>query len=211
MKQLDQQVSDLVRELKDYRVKTGLTQADIAWKLGFSVQAISRWERFACTPDIRAIGRIVDFLRRADQQMENVLIRAVTTSAESRNLWEGEDVRYLAGSRREMAETPRMQEMIGRSLRPLLMGPYREVIENPDIVRSLKAREIASIEFFGGIALTSSGNIPDDCIQIKRITFQTGPEGRIRGDTRSVLFPRSEATLSHGAIIRTWDSLLQPA
>ncbi|WEZ84267.1 helix-turn-helix transcriptional regulator [Rhizobium sp. 32-5/1] len=80
--------SQLIRQLQTYRLKVGLSQADIAWKLGFSVPTVSRWERGVATPDLRAIGAIVDFLRRADAHTEKALIRAVMSARDSRNLWE---------------------------------------------------------------------------------------------------------------------------
>src|SRR5215217_291211 len=49
-------VSELVRQLRDYRQKAGLSQGDIAWKLGFALPTVSRWERGMCTPDLRAVG-----------------------------------------------------------------------------------------------------------------------------------------------------------
>ncbi|MDQ0319298.1 transcriptional regulator with XRE-family HTH domain [Pararhizobium capsulatum DSM 1112] len=68
-------ISELVRQLQDYRQKAGLSQGDIAWKLGFALPTVSRWERGICTPDLRAVGAIVDFLRRADSHDEKALIR----------------------------------------------------------------------------------------------------------------------------------------
>ncbi|WP_426125265.1 helix-turn-helix transcriptional regulator [Pararhizobium sp. PWRC1-1] len=39
---------ELVGQLHAYRLKAGLTQGDIAWKLGFSLPTVSRWERGIC-------------------------------------------------------------------------------------------------------------------------------------------------------------------
>ena len=47
---------DLVDQLQAYRRKMGLTQDDIAWKLGFSSTTVSRWERGVAVPDLRATG-----------------------------------------------------------------------------------------------------------------------------------------------------------
>ena len=47
---------ELVGQLQAYRLKAGLTQGDIAWKLGFSLPTVSRWERGICRPDLRAVG-----------------------------------------------------------------------------------------------------------------------------------------------------------
>ena len=45
-----------VDQLRAYRLKVGLTQDDIAWKLGFSPTTVSRWERGTAAPDLRATG-----------------------------------------------------------------------------------------------------------------------------------------------------------
>lgn len=202
--------SELVRQLKAYRLKVGLTQGDLAWKLGFSLPTVSRWERGLCTPDLRAIGAIVDFLRRADAHSEKALIRSILTAKDSRNLWEGEEVRYLAGSEREFIESPEMRSRVGTSIRPYLIGLYGNFIEDPAVIASLKAQELASIEFYGGAALSFT-SIPDGFVQLKRFTFQSEILGQIRSDTHSILIPEAEAIVRQGAVVHSWDDLLRPA
>ena len=200
---------ELVRQLRAYRMKAGLSQGDIAWKLGFSLPAVSRWERGICTPDLRAIGAIVDFLRRADAHTEKCLLRAISVSAESRNLWEGEDIRYLAGSKREFAETPQMRALVGTSIRRYMTGLYRDFIEDRAMVSSLKAGEIASIDFYGGAALSTT-SIPDGHVQLKRMSFQSEIRGLIRADTHSTLIPSHEAPMLQGSVLHSWDALSRP-
>ncbi len=201
--------SELVRQLRIYRLKVGLSQADIAYKLGFSVPAVSRWERGVCTPDLRAVGAIVDFLRRADAHTEQALIRAVLGARDSRNLWEGEDVRYLAGSVGEYSETPQMRAVVGRSIRRFMTGIYQEYVENPAMVASMKAGEIASVDFYSGAALSMT-SIPDGFVQKKTMTFQSEIRGLIRCDTRSLLIPIAQAPMTLGAVVHDWDALSRP-
>ena len=200
---------ELLRQLRAYRLKTGLSQSDIAWKLGFSLPTVSRWERGLALPDLRAVGAIVDFLRRADAHSGNVLLRAVTNARESRNLWEGEDVRYLAGSRLEFAETPQMRTMIGKPIRRHLVGIYKDIFEEPEIVSGMRAGEIAGIDIYGGAAL-SMNSIPDGFVQLKKISFHSEIKGMIRGDTHSILIPESEAEIVSGAVVHHWDTLAKP-
>ena len=87
---------ELVGQLQAYRLKAGLTQGDIAWKLGFSLPTVSRWERGICRPDLRAVGAIVDFLRRADAHTGKVLLQSILSAKDSRNLWEGEDISAIS-------------------------------------------------------------------------------------------------------------------
>jgi len=200
---------ELVRQLRDYRLKAGLSQSDIAWKLGFSLPTVSRWERGISTPDLRATGAIVDFLRRADVYAGNVLLRSILTARDSRNLWEGEDIRYLAGSRQEFAETPQMRAMVGKSIRQYMTGLYHDFIEDRAIVSSLKAGELASIDFYGGASMSVT-TIPDGFVQFKRISFQSELKGVIRGDTHSILIPEAEAPMDEGAVVHNWDTLSRP-
>ncbi|KQV34078.1 hypothetical protein ASE23_03020 [Rhizobium sp. Root73] len=200
---------ELIQQLQAYRLKAGLTQADIAWKLGFSLPTVSRWERGACTPDLRAIGAIVDFLRRADAHTERALLRSILSAKDSRNLWEGEDIRYLAGSRQEFIDTPLMRTMVGKSIRRYMTGLYHDFIEDQAIVASLKSGELASIDFYSGAAMSVT-SIPDGFVQFKRMSFQSEVRGVIRGDSHSILIPAAEAPMTEGTIVHTWDMLSQP-
>lgn len=200
--------SELIRQLRAYRLKTGLSQSDIAWKLGFSLPTVSRWERGVASPDLRAVGAIVDFLRRADVYAGRVLMQSIVTARDSRNLWEGEDIRYLAGSKQEFLETPQMKAFLGTSIRQYMTGLYQQFIEDRAMVASLKAGEIASVDFYGGASMSVT-SIPDGFVQLKRMSFQSELKGVIRGDTHSILIPHEEAPMAHGAVVHDWDTLSQ--
>lgn len=197
---------DLVDQLQAYRRKTGLTQDDIAWKLGFSATTVSRWERGIAVPDLRATGAIVDFLRRADAQTERRLLASILASRESRNLWEGRDIRYLGGSQQEYRESPQMRAVVGTSVRRYLTGHYRACVEDRALVASLYAREIAGIEIYGGPALSVT-SIPEGYVQLKRLSFQSEMRGIIRGDTHSTLIPKAQAPTASAVIVHSWDTL----
>lgn len=46
--------------LKMYRMKTGMTQEDVAEKLGVSRQAVAKWERGESVPDINSCIELAD-------------------------------------------------------------------------------------------------------------------------------------------------------
>lgn len=198
--------NDLVDQLRAYRVKVGLTQDDVAWKLGFSATTVSRWERGMAQPDLRATGAIVDFLRRADAQTERRLLASILASGESRNLWEGRDIRYLGGSQLEYRESPEMRAVVGTSIRRYITGHYRNCMEDQALVASLCAREIASIDIYGGTALSVT-SIPEGYVQMKRLSFQSEMRGVIRGDTHSILIPKAQAQTASAVIVHSWDTL----
>lgn len=197
---------DLVDQLRAYRLKVGLTQDDIAWKLGFSATTVSRWERAIAAPDLRATGAIVDFLRRADAQTERRLLASILASGESRNLWEGRDIRYLGGSQQEYRESPEMRAVVGTSIRRFLTGRYRDCLEDQALISGLYAREIASVEIYGGTALSVT-SIPEGYVQMKRLSFQSEMRGIIRGDTHSILIPEAQAQTASAVIVHSWDTL----
>ncbi len=197
---------DLIDQLRAYRLKVALTQDDIAWKLGFSPTTVSRWERGVAVPDLRATGAIVDFLRRADAQTERRLLKAILNAHDSRNLWEGRDIRYLGGSQQEYRESPEMRAVVGTSIRRYITGSYRDCLEDRALVAGLYAREIASIEIYGGTALSVT-SIPEGHVQMKRLSFQSEMRGIIRGDTHSILIPAAEAPTASAVIVHSWDAL----
>ncbi|SIR06496.1 Helix-turn-helix [Rhizobium sp. RU20A] len=207
---LSSAVTDLVAHLRSYRLKMGLSQSDIAWKLGVSLPTISRWERGVARPDLRAIGAIIDFMRRADSHDAATLVRNVARSRESRNLWEGEDIRYLVGSRRELLETPQLRSLVGEPIRRYLAGSYAMMVEDRAVWSALRRHEIASAEFFGGTAMTNTF-LPAGMVQLKRITLHAGYIGEVRCESHSTLMPKSLATKQEGVVLYSWDELGRPA
>ncbi|MBP3334004.1 MAG: helix-turn-helix domain-containing protein [Clostridia bacterium] len=50
------------QKIKDYRKKNSLTQEDFGKLIGVSAQAISKWERCECYPDIIFLPDIAELL-----------------------------------------------------------------------------------------------------------------------------------------------------
>ncbi|MDQ0319299.1 hypothetical protein QO002_001437 [Pararhizobium capsulatum DSM 1112] len=128
---------------------------------------------------------------------------------DSRNLWEGEQVRYLAGSRQEYIDTPQMRAVVGTSIRHHLTGLYQDFIEDNAMIASLRARELSSVEVYGGAALATT-SIPEGFVQLKRMTFQSQLKGVIRAESQSVLIPLAQAPMMEGSRLYSWDVLSRP-
>ena len=52
----------IAEKIKKYRLENGLTQRDFGKLLGVSAQAISKWEREECYPDIIFLPEIAGIL-----------------------------------------------------------------------------------------------------------------------------------------------------
>ena len=49
-------------KIKEYRRQNGLTQEEFGKSLGVSAQAISKWERVECYPDITFLPELAELL-----------------------------------------------------------------------------------------------------------------------------------------------------
>ena len=49
-------------KIKEYRRQNGLTQEEFGKSLGVSAQAISKWERVECYPDITFLPELTELL-----------------------------------------------------------------------------------------------------------------------------------------------------
>lgn len=52
----------ILEKIKDYRRQNGLTQEEFGKSLGVSAQAISKWEREECYPDITFLPELAELL-----------------------------------------------------------------------------------------------------------------------------------------------------
>lgn len=102
-----------------------------------------------------------------------------------------------------------MRAVVGTSIRHHLTGLYQDFIEDAAMIASLRARELASVDIYGGAALSTT-SIPDGVVQLKRMTFQSQLKGIIRAETHSILIPAAQAPMIHGAQLHSWDTLSRP-
>lgn len=59
---------------KKRREQLGLTQRDLAMKLGVSAQLVSNWERCAEPPPIQRLGEIADILKICREEVVQVVL-----------------------------------------------------------------------------------------------------------------------------------------
>ena len=52
-----------------YRKKAGLTQEQLAEKMGITAQAVSKWENGLTCPDLDSVARLADFLGVSVEQL----------------------------------------------------------------------------------------------------------------------------------------------
>lgn len=69
------QVIQLGKFLKESRESAGLSQRDVAVKLGYSTpQFISNWERSVSTPPLKTLKKISELYKVAPDELFNVLL-----------------------------------------------------------------------------------------------------------------------------------------
>ena len=57
---MDQKLTSIGERIKEFRTRERLTQAQIAELLDVSAQAVSKWEREECYPDITLLPLLAD-------------------------------------------------------------------------------------------------------------------------------------------------------
>lgn len=62
-----------------HRVKSGLSQSDLADELGVNKQLISNWERGLCSPRMDHIGKIVKLTRIPKKKLIALLLKQSET------------------------------------------------------------------------------------------------------------------------------------
>jgi len=106
---------EIANRLVELRKKMGLSQEDLADKLGISRQAISKWERAEASPDTdnliclaKIYGVSLDDLLKTDQPVEEV-IRAVKEKEDDRI---NETINITVDSEAETKEHPSLSQIL---------------------------------------------------------------------------------------------------
>lgn len=66
---------EIGRFFQDHRLKAGLSQSELADKLGVNKQLISNWERGLCSPRMDHVGKIVRLTRIQKKKLLEVLLK----------------------------------------------------------------------------------------------------------------------------------------
>ena len=89
MNSFDQQTLDqanielLAKFLKEKRVESGLSQKEVAEKLGYSTsQFISNWERGISHPPLNTLRQLAEMYRISPDDMFNVLLKTTIAQVE---------------------------------------------------------------------------------------------------------------------------------
>lgn len=81
---MQQEVNKLAQFLKEKRTQSGLSQKDVATKLGYSTsQFISNWERGISQPPISTLRTLANMYNVSADQMFNVLLEETMVQVQS--------------------------------------------------------------------------------------------------------------------------------
>ncbi|MEN0059669.1 MAG: helix-turn-helix transcriptional regulator [Bdellovibrio sp.] len=80
-----QKQSDLAGFLKDKRIKSGLSQKEVADKLGYTTpQFVSNWERGMSAPPIEVLKKLSDLYDVPSEEMFSAILQTVVSKVETK-------------------------------------------------------------------------------------------------------------------------------
>ncbi|MEL6287553.1 MAG: helix-turn-helix transcriptional regulator [Pseudomonadota bacterium] len=132
-------------DLRAFRLRFGLTQVELALRLGVSQRTISRWERGDDRPNLARQRQLRDLGWRPGSQLLARLKQAVRFCPAPRALSHTADLRLVAVSAPAIAKRPKVTRWIGQRLRPIAQGILAELLDDRALQSALARQELASI------------------------------------------------------------------
>lgn len=132
--------------VKRYRVRHGLSQAEMADVMQVSQRTISRWERGDDSPGIQFKKRLRDLALDPPELFLRALGTAVTNCPVPRALSRSQSLRLLAVSPPALEKRPSIEHWIGRDLAPIATGILLEMLDNRDLQNAIAAREVIGVK-----------------------------------------------------------------
>lgn len=133
-------MSDIAGPLAAWRRSEGLTQTELARRLGVSQQAISYWERGKDLPGAAHMAQIRTLLSQSGElNIEKTFIRDQTTM---RALFDCEDMRLLGVSAGFAKVWPDFSRMIDVPLRGDLVNESAALYDDPSVRSAIMRKEI---------------------------------------------------------------------
>ncbi len=136
-------MSDIAGPLAAWRRSEGLTQAELALKLGVSQQAISYWERGRDVPGSAHMAKIRQLLSQSGElNVEKAFIRNQRTV---RAVFDCDDLRMLAVSAGFNAVWPQFAQLLEVPMRDDLVNESAELYADSGFRQAIAKKEIIAV------------------------------------------------------------------
>ncbi len=139
---MQQEWSNLV---KQYRLRFGLTQQDMALLFGVSQKTVSRWESGENRPGLAQQVLFKDLFREPSSIAYEALAATVKNCPAPRALCFHDNLNLQALSQLRIAKRPSIVNWIGCDLLPIVCGVQAEMLDDYPLQHSIRMGEIACI------------------------------------------------------------------
>lgn len=132
--------------VKRYRVRHGLSQAEMAELMKVSQRTISRWERGEDSPGIQFKKRLRDLTIDPPEQFLRALTAAVINCPAPRALSRSQSLTLMAVSGPAIEKRPSIKNWIGRDLAPIATGLLEQILDDHDLQTAIISRDVLGIK-----------------------------------------------------------------
>jgi transcriptional regulator with XRE-family HTH domain len=132
--------------IKTFRERRGYTQEALAFAIGVSQRTVSRWERGVDSPSMQHQKKLRDLGWQPPGYFFDALAHSVAQAPVARALTMTDRLRLLAVSRPAIIKRPSIVNWIGKDLNKIAGGVLRDMLDDRALQRSIRRREIASIQ-----------------------------------------------------------------
>ena len=202
--------SKTAKMIKDARKEHGMTQKELAERVGVSVQAVSKWENAKGFPDISLLEPLSDAL-------ELPIVDLVTGGTKKENEKPDELVKKMIAV--SMKQTKKKTAALKRILAVLMLGVFLGIIWwhlPKHFLKNIDPAKVEKIVVFNGtngheITISDPAEIEEfiasvSAVKMQKLRVSLGYMGysfRIRVVIRSELLPRSYSfTINSASLIR---------
>jgi transcriptional regulator with XRE-family HTH domain len=133
------------RFVRRYRLRHGLSQAQLAAALGVAQRTISRWERGEDSPSVAQQKRLRDLGWEPANSLLGSLAASILHCPVPRALTRGPALPLETLSAPALAKRPSMANFVGCDLRPLACGVLEEILDDRPLQRAIANREVQSL------------------------------------------------------------------
>lgn len=131
--------------VKYYRLRHGLSQAEMAKIMDVSQRTISRWERGEDSPAIQYKKKLRDLSHEPPEVFLRSLVAAVKNCPVPRALTRTQNLQLIAASRPAVLKRPSIVNWYGKNLIDIASGVLQEMLDDRDLQKAISSREVTGV------------------------------------------------------------------